>query len=78
VEGVRSAIPLSVSSENAFLTYLDELHELSAFDGSVSFEEGDRIVSFCVNLPDGSDDGLLLVSCKLIDDSSAEQESAEG
>jgi len=77
VESARSAIPLSFSSENAFLTYLDELHELSAFDSDVSFDEGDRIVSFCVNLPDGSDDGLLLVSCKLVGDSSDAQDADE-
>ncbi len=77
VEGVRSAIPLSFSSENAFLAYLDELHELSAFDSNVTFDEGDRIVSFCVNLPDGSDDGLLLVSCKLVADSTTAQTADE-
>jgi sortase B len=81
VEGVRSAIPLSFSSENAFLAYLDELHELSAFDSTVTFAEGDRIVSFCMSLPDGSEDGLLLVSCKLVGDDpivqTADEETAE-
>ncbi len=71
MESDRSAIPISFSSENAFLTYLDELHELSAFDSSVEVGEGDRIVSFCVSLQDSSDDRLLLVSCKLVDDSAS-------
>lgn len=73
VESVRSAVPLSFSSENAFLAYLDELHELSAFDSNVQLDASDRIVSFCVNVPDGSEDELLLVSCKLVDDSIAAQ-----
>jgi len=77
VDSVRSAIPLTFASENAFLAYLDELHELSAFDSSVSFDSGDRIVSFCVNVPDGSDDKLLLVSCKLVVGAS-ETQSADG
>lgn len=64
VDAVRSAIPVSFSSENAFLAYIDELHELSAFTSNVAITADDRIVSFCVCLPD--DDGQrLLVSCKL-------------
>ena len=67
VEGTRSAIPISFPGETAFLTFLDELHELSEFDSTVSVGVQDRIVSFCVCLPDGGDERLL-VSCKIIAD----------
>ncbi len=66
VAGVRSAIPISFSSDNAFLAFLDELHELSEFDSAVSVGGGDRIVSFCVCPPDGGEDRLL-ISCKIVE-----------
>ncbi|HRX58968.1 MAG TPA: class B sortase [Eubacteriales bacterium] len=64
VDAVRSAVPVSFSSENAFLAYIDELHELSAFTSNVAITADDHIVSFCVCLPN-DEEQLLLVSCKL-------------
>lgn len=66
VDGVRSAIPVSFSSENAFLSFIDELHELSAFTSNVEVGPDDRLVSFCVCLQDDSS-RRLLVSCKISD-----------
>ena len=64
VEGVRSAIPTSFAGDNAFLSFLDDLHELSAFTSNVEVGASDRIVSFCVCLQDDSTQRLL-VSCKI-------------
>ena len=75
VEQYRSAIPISFAGENAFLAYLDDLHELSAFDSSISVGADDRIVSFCVCTPDGSE-GRLLVSCKIVEDSESDASAA--
>lgn len=66
VEGVRSAIPIAFDDEAAFLSYIEELLAFSAFSSNVKVTSQDRIVSFCVVLPDGGE-GRLLVSCKLID-----------
>jgi SrtB family sortase len=66
VEGVRSAIPIAFSDESAFLSYIEELMAFSAFSSNVKVTSQDRIVSFCVVLPDGGE-GRLLVSCKLVD-----------
>ncbi len=60
----RSDIPISFGSDEAFEAFLDELRELSAFESNVSVTASDRVVSFCVCLPDGGT-GRLLVSCKL-------------
>ncbi len=68
VEGVRSAIPISFSTEAEFLTFIDDLHEVSAFSSSVKVSSSDRIVSFCMISPDGGDERLL-VSCKITEDS---------
>lgn len=68
VDGVRSAIPVSFSSENAFLAFIDELNELSAFTSNVNITPEDRIVSFCVCLQDDAS-RRLLVSCKIGGDS---------
>ena len=66
VDGVRSAIPISFSNETEFLSYIDSLLALSAFSSNVKVTASDRIVSFCVVLPDGGE-GRLLVSCKIVD-----------
>ncbi len=66
VEEVRSAIPIAFSDESAFLSYIEELMAFSAFSSNVKVTSQDRIVSFCVVLPDGGE-GRLLVSCKLVD-----------
>lgn len=66
VPGVRSAIPVSFSSDTAFLTLIDDLRELSAFTSAVKVEGTDRLVSFCVVSPDGGDERLL-VSCKIVE-----------
>jgi sortase B len=70
VDAVRSAVPVSFSSENAFLAFIDELHELSAFTSNVPITADDRIVSFCVSLQD-NDEKLLLVSCKIAEPGAA-------
>lgn len=66
VDGVRSAIPISFSTEDSFLSFIDDLTEASAFTSNVNITSSDRIVSFCVVLPDGGD-GRLLVSCKIVE-----------
>lgn len=65
VDAVRSAIPVSFDTEAAFLSFIDELHELSAFTSTVEITPDDKIVSFCVCLPD-DDAQRLLVSCKIV------------
>lgn len=70
VDGVRSAIPLAFADENAFLSYINDLLAVSAFSSNVKVTAQDRIVSFCVVLPDGGD-GRLLLSCKLSDNAAA-------
>lgn len=66
VQGVRSAIPIAFADEATFLAFIEELNASSAFTSNVKITAQDRIVSFCVALPDGGD-GRLLVSCKLTD-----------
>ncbi|MEA4871043.1 MAG: class B sortase [Christensenella sp.] len=66
VEGVRSAIPISFPDEASFLALIDQLTAASAFSSNVKITSSDRIVSFCIVLPDGGD-GRLLISCKVID-----------
>lgn len=66
VEGVRSAIPISFNSEASFRSFVDGLTASSAFSSNVQVSSSDRIVSFCVVLPDGGD-GRILVSCKVVD-----------
>ena len=63
---MRSAIPISFSGEAEFLAYIDSLLAVSAFSSNVKVTATDRIVSFCIVLPDGGD-GRLLVSCKIVD-----------
>lgn len=69
VEKVRSAIPIAFSDEASFLAFIDDLHEGSAFTSNVKITSSDRIVSFCIVLPDGGE-GRLLVSCKIVEDGS--------
>lgn len=69
VEGVRANIPIAFDDENAFLSYIDSLVSVSAFSSNVKITAYDRIVSFCIVLPDGGT-GRLLVSCKLADGAS--------
>ena len=69
VEGVRASIPIAFDDENAFLSYIDSLVSVSAFSSNVKITAYDRIVSFCIVLPDGGT-GRLLVSCKLSDGAS--------
>lgn len=64
VPGVRSAIPVSFSGDDAFLAMVDSLRSLSAFTSSVKVDGTDRVVSFCVVPPDGGDERML-VSCKI-------------
>ena len=64
VDGTRSAMPISFSTEQDFLSFVEELRAVSAFTSSVKVTASDQIVSFCVVLPDGSE-GRLLLSCKL-------------
>ena len=64
VEAARSAMPISFPTEAAFLSYIDDLHEGSAFSSSVRITSADRLVTFCVVLPEGAE-GRLLVSCKI-------------
>lgn len=66
VQGVRSAIPISFSSEASFLSFVDGLATTSAFSSNVKVTSSDRIVSFCMVLPDGGD-GRILVSCKIVE-----------
>ena len=66
VDGTRASIPIAFSSEAEFLAFIDTLNQTSAFTSNVKVTSSDRIVSFCVVLPDGSD-GRLLVSCKIAD-----------
>ncbi len=70
VDAVRSAIPISFSNEAEFLSFIDDLNEASAFTSNIKITSGDRIVSFCVVLPDGGE-GRLLISCKISDSSDA-------
>ncbi len=70
VEAVRSAIPISFSNESEFLSIIDDLNESSSFTSNIKITSGDRIVSFCVVLPDGGE-GRLLISCKISDSSDA-------
>ena len=53
MEGVRSAIPISFETEASFLSFIDDLHETSAFFSNVKLSSADRIVSFCVVPPNG-------------------------
>ena len=64
VDGVRSAIPISFSTEQEFLSFIEGLRAVSAFTSNVKVASSDRIVTFCVALPDGGE-GRLLLSCKL-------------
>jgi SrtB family sortase len=66
VQSVRSAIPIAFADEATFLAFIEELNASSAFTSNVKITAQDRIVSFCVALPDGGD-GRLLVSCKITD-----------
>ncbi|MBA4347236.1 MAG: hypothetical protein C0413_00060 [Clostridiales bacterium] len=66
VPGVRGNIPISFSTEVDFLAFIADLNATSAFTSNVKVTAQDRIVSFCVALPDGGD-GRLLVCCKLTD-----------
>ena len=66
VDGTRSSMPIAFSSESEFLAFIDELNATSAFTSNVKITASDRIVSFCVVLPDGGE-GRLLLSCKLAD-----------
>ena len=68
VPGTRSAIPIAFSKEADFLAFIEDLFATSAFTSNVKITANDRIVSFCVALPDGGD-GRLLVSCKLMESS---------
>jgi len=68
MEGVRSAIPISFETEASFLSFIDDLHETSAFFNNVKLSSEDRIVSFCVVPPNGGE-GLMLVSCRIADES---------
>jgi sortase B len=66
IEGVRGAIPIAFDTEASFLSFIDDLHETSAFFNNIKLTTSDRIVSFCVVLPDGGE-GRLLVSCKIVE-----------
>ena len=66
VDGTRSSMPIAFSSESEFRAFIDELNATSAFTSNVKITASDRIVSFCVVLPDGGE-GRLLLSCKLAD-----------
>ena len=66
VDGTRASIPIAFSSEAEFLAFIDTLNQTSAFTSNVKVTSGDRIVSFCVVLPEG-EEGRMLVSCKLAD-----------
>ena len=68
VDGTRGAIPISFSTEQDFLSFIEELRAVSAFTSNVKVTSSDRIVSFCVVLPDGGE-GRLLLSCILMDNS---------
>ncbi len=70
MEGTRGAIPIAFSTEASFLSFIDDLHETSAFFSNMNLSSSDRIVSFCVVLPDGGD-GRLLVSCRIVEDDAA-------
>lgn len=69
VDGTRGSIPIAFSGETDFLSFIDNLNETSAFTSNVKVTSSDKIVSFCVVLPDGGE-GRLLVSCKLVDGAS--------
>jgi len=69
VDGTRGSIPIAFSGETDFLSFIDNLNETSAFTSNVKITSSDKIVSFCVVLPDGGE-GRLLVSCKLVDGAS--------
>ncbi|HWQ97196.1 MAG TPA: class B sortase [Clostridia bacterium] len=70
VAGVRSAIPIAFASEDEFFAFIEDLNAASAFTSNVKITAQDRIVSFCVALPDGGD-GRLLVCCKMMDAAAA-------
>ena len=69
VDGTRGSVPIAFSGETDFLSFIDNLNETSAFTSNVKITSSDKIVSFCVVLPDGGE-GRLLVSCKLVDGAS--------
>ncbi len=69
VDGTRGSIPIAFSGEADFLSFIDNLNATSAFTSNVKITSSDKIVSFCVVLPDGGE-GRLLVSCKLVDGAS--------
>jgi sortase B len=66
VDATRSALPISFSTEQDFLSFIEQLQASSAFTSNVKIAATDRIVTFCVVLPDGGE-GRLLLSCKLTD-----------
>ena len=66
VDGARSDLPIAFSSEEEFLSFIEQLQTSSAFTSNVKVTSSDRIVTFCVVLPDGGE-GRLLLSCKLTD-----------
>ena len=66
VDGARSDLPIAFSSEEEFLSFIEQLQTNSAFTSNVKVTSSDRIVTFCVVLPDGGE-GRLLLSCKLTD-----------
>lgn len=68
VDGTRGAMPISFSTEQDFLSFIEELRAVSAFTSNVKVTSSDRIVTFCVVLPDGGE-GRLLLSCKLTENS---------
>ena len=68
VDGTRGAMPISFSTEQDFLSFIEELRAVSAFTSNVKVTSSDRIVTFCVVLPDGGE-GRLLLSCKLSESS---------
>ncbi len=68
VDGTRGAMPISFSTEQDFLSFIEELRAVSAFTSNVKVTSSDRIVTFCVVLPDGGE-GRLLLSCKLTESS---------
>ncbi len=70
VEATRGAVPISFPTEASFLSFVDDLQQASAFSSSVKITSGDRLVSFCVALPDGGE-GLLLVTCKIAEGGAA-------
>lgn len=66
VESSRGAVPISFPTQASFLSFVDDLSEASAFSSNVKITSADRLVSFCVVLPEGAE-GRLLVSCKILE-----------